>query len=194
MRAVGARSIVLETLVNVAKYFAAPSVPRVKMNQAQHMNYEDILIDRLSKQETWDSIKHFILIFQEGGSITPMYRDQGVVPKKLKGMLQTQNSPLKEYHNMSHSELLQELRQIVCSNPMANDITLRNDYAVTADNMLKMVLITLRVEARLPVVLMGHTGCGKTSLLEYLATLRRAKLLILNCHAGTSSTDIRNCF
>ena len=43
---------------------------------------------------------------------------------------------------------------------------LRLAYVMTPDNLLKMALIAKHVECGLPVVLMGDTGCGKTSLLR----------------------------
>eukprot|EP01084_Bolivina_argentea_P246284 412202_1 len=44
-----------------------------------------------------------------------------------------------------------------------------SDYALTFDNMLKMIAIFFRIKANIPVILMGETGCGKTALLSYLA-------------------------
>lgn len=37
------------------------------------------------------------------------------------------------------------------------------EYQITQDNFTKMCLILLRIRARVPVVVMGETGCGKTS-------------------------------
>merc|ERR1712130_494242 len=36
-----------------------------------------------------------------------------------------------------------------------------SDYALTFDNMLKMIAIFFRIKANIPVILMGETGCGK---------------------------------
>ena len=64
------------------------------------------------------------------------------------------------------------------------------EYALTADNLLKMALITTRIEARIPVVMMGETGCGKTSLIKYLANVSGAEFVCLNFHAGISQDII----
>ena len=45
----------------------------------------------------------------------------------------------------------------------------KDGYALTSDNLLKMLLVHIRVTAGLPVVIMGETGCGKTSLVKFVA-------------------------
>lgn len=42
------------------------------------------------------------------------------------------------------------------------------NYALTADNFLKMMLIYIRFKAKIPIVLMGETGVGKTALIRFL--------------------------
>ena len=37
--------------------------------------------------------------------------------------------------------------------------------SITDDNFYKMMLIFLRIDAGVPVILMGETGIGKTALL-----------------------------
>ncbi|CAJ1333582.1 unnamed protein product [Effrenium voratum] len=67
-----------------------------------------------------------------------------------------------------------------------------SSYVVSPDNFVKMVWIALRVESRVPVIIMGETGCGKTSLIRHLAKLLSVKFNCLNVHAGTSAEDIIN--
>ena len=45
------------------------------------------------------------------------------------------------------------------------------NYIFVADNFIKMVRILLNIEAKIPIILMGETGVGKTKLLEMLAIL-----------------------
>ena len=45
-------------------------------------------------------------------------------------------------------------------------------YVITADNFLKMLLILLRIRENIPVIMMGETGCGKTSLIRKLYQLK----------------------
>ena len=53
-----------------------------------------------------------------------------------------------------------------------------------------MALISLRIQAKIPVILMGETGIGKTALVKLLSTIMMMKFDTLNIHAGISSNDI----
>ena len=64
------------------------------------------------------------------------------------------------------------------------------DYALTPDNILKMVLIIQRIRAGIPVIVMGETGCGKTSLVRYLATTCDVSFRVFNFHAGVSEEEV----
>jgi MoxR-like ATPase len=70
------------------------------------------------------------------------------------------------------------------------------NYVFTADNFVKMVLILLRIRSNIPVIMMGETGCGKTSLIRKLSELKNNgnanKMKILNIHAGTTDKNIIN--
>ena len=70
------------------------------------------------------------------------------------------------------------------------------EYVFTADNFIKMILILLRIRADIPVIMMGETGCGKTSLIKMLSRLlnngSEKNMKVLNIHAGTSDNDIVN--
>ena len=50
----------------------------------------------------------------------------------------------------------------------------------------------LRIQARIPVVVMGETGCGKTSLVKFLAVAVGAQFRHLDFHAGISDKNILN--
>ena len=67
------------------------------------------------------------------------------------------------------------------------------EYVFTADNFIKMVLILLRIRENIPVIMMGETGCGKTSLIRKLSELinnGESKMKILNIHAGITDQEI----
>jgi midasin (ATPase involved in ribosome maturation) len=53
-----------------------------------------------------------------------------------------------------------------------------------------MVLISLRINSHIPVVIMGETGCGKTSLVRYLADISEVQFEVLSIHAGIDETTI----
>ena len=46
-----------------------------------------------------------------------------------------------------------------------------DNYVITDDNYKKMVLLIYRIKANIPVIIMGETGCGKTSLIIKLSQL-----------------------
>jgi len=70
------------------------------------------------------------------------------------------------------------------------------NYIFTPDNFLKMILILLRIRANMPVIMMGETGCGKTSLIKKLSEMLNngslKNMKILNIHAGINDKDIIN--
>ena len=58
-----------------------------------------------------------------------------------------------------------------------------------------MVRILLNIEAKIPTILMGETGVGKTKLMEILSTLYgngKSRWKILQIHAGITDEDIVN--
>ena len=58
-----------------------------------------------------------------------------------------------------------------------------------------MCLILIRLRANIPVIMMGETGCGKTSLIRKLSELQnngKCLLVIDNIHAGHTNDDIIN--
>jgi len=63
-------------------------------------------------------------------------------------------------------------------------------YVFTADNFMKLILISLRLRTNIPVILMGETGCGKTSLIKIIANLKDITMNTLNVHAGIEDSDI----
>ena len=69
------------------------------------------------------------------------------------------------------------------------------NYIYTKDNFIKSVIILQKIQASVPVILMGETGCGKTSLLKMLSIFMNKgyeKMKTLNVHAGTNEEDIIN--
>ncbi|CAG8557824.1 24955_t:CDS:2, partial [Dentiscutata erythropus] len=63
-------------------------------------------------------------------------------------------------------------------------------YALAAGNIIKMALILLRARANVPVVLMGEAGCGKSSLIGFLAKVVEVNYEPFNLHSGIKEQDI----
>ncbi len=68
-------------------------------------------------------------------------------------------------------------------------------YELTLDNCLKMIAIYLRFYCNIPVVIMGETGCGKTSLIRYMSMLLKCNftrnLVHVKIHGGTAAADLK---
>ena len=97
-------------------------------------------------------------------------------------------------------EFFFELRNI-CLTPNSKTKIIKNylekeGYEFTVDNFVKMVLIYLRIRAKVPLILLGETGCGKTSLIEalYLFLSNRYELIKINIHSGLTYLDINRLF
>ncbi|CAG8798195.1 2759_t:CDS:2, partial [Racocetra persica] len=57
-------------------------------------------------------------------------------------------------------------------------------------NLIKMALILLRARANIPVIVCGEAGCGKTSLIGFLAQVVEVKFKSLDLHAGVTEENI----
>ena len=112
---------------------------------------------------------------------------------------------LPDYRSYTHLQFLKELKDILdVKNPVEKKDAregeksleeIAGNYAITADNFVKMVLILLKIRAKIPVIIMGETGCGKTLLIRKLSEMindGECKMKILNLHAGISDKDIVN--
>ena len=56
-----------------------------------------------------------------------------------------------------------------------------------------MVLLFYRIKANVPVIIMGETGCGKTSLIKKLSQILNngeELVKIINIHPGTTDEEI----
>ena len=68
-----------------------------------------------------------------------------------------------------------------------------DNYVITNDNFTKMVLLYYRIKADIPVILIGETGCGKTSIIIKLSQiLNNGEILVekINIHPGINDEYI----
>ncbi|OPL33433.1 hypothetical protein AM593_05709, partial [Mytilus galloprovincialis] len=102
--------------------------------------------------------------------------------------------PIDDFKCKTQKELQDILQMLTRSkaNKLPDKIleTLAADYALTPDNLLKMILISLRINSMIPVVIMGETGCGKTSLVRYLAEISDVDFELFSIHAGINAKCI----
>ncbi len=184
------RSDCVKSLIKVSREFCqAEEVRRKQHNTLGHHSTLDCSLSQISNLVSWEDSNHLLMIFQrQTGSVSFIYRDPAKVDAGIRQLMQSQRcDPSKDWAKQDHSVLVQELDKI-CG--VTN--TLESSYVVTADNLLKMCLILMRIDSGLPVVIMGETGCGKTSLVKYLAQKRDALFEVKNLHAGVSESDLCN--
>ena len=187
----------------------------------QYNEGEDIkkAINDLAKNDkkevvSFDKIDNSLLFFYEGeGQSFSVITNKPKNDQEYKDLLKLKNSQvmnkkdlLKElpnYKGYSQKQFLEELKEILeiknpvekdTKNPLKSLEEIAGNYVFTADNFIKMVLILLRIRSNIPVIMMGETGCGKTSLIRKLSELKNDgnadKMKILNIHAGTTDQDI----
>ena len=100
---------------------------------------------------------------------------------------------LIDYSNLNNEGFLKEIKKVL-DLKQSNEELLKIDpnYVFTTDNFIKLLLITLKIRAKVPVIMMGETGCGKTSLIRIISKLKGNKMITMNIHAGISNKDIIN--
>ena len=67
---------------------------------------------------------------------------------------------------------------------------LQHGYVITVDNLLKMLSISMRMKCGLPVIVMGETGCGKSSLMRSMCAVLGWRLHTLNIHGGMDDANV----
>ena len=121
------------------------------------------------------------------------------------GRYNTERIPLIDYKSLDPIGFLEEIKKVLdLHNPVRTSDKDKNNYYLssleeiagkyvfTSDNYVKMILILLHTRANIPVIMMGETGCGKTSLIRIISAFKsnRFALKILNIHAGITDKDI----
>ncbi|KRX03117.1 P-loop containing nucleoside triphosphate hydrolase [Pseudocohnilembus persalinus] len=84
---------------------------------------------------------------------------------------------------------IQEFLKYKNQNEWIQSIT---ELQITNENFYKIALIFLRISSNLPVILMGDTGIGKTSLVQLLSKIIQSQVYPLNIHAGIQTDEIIN--
>ncbi|KAJ5067535.1 hypothetical protein M0811_12887 [Anaeramoeba ignava] len=109
------------------------------------------------------------------------------------------NEPLPKYSKRKDYEFLFSLfkslslspSQIEIENLISSHKENNSKYVLTNDNFLKMIFIQYKLLSNLPIILIGETGCGKTSLVEYLCeTIMKQKLILFLVNGKTKRKEI----
>ncbi|CAB4467000.1 unnamed protein product [Rhizophagus irregularis] len=186
-------STLVQTLLSVSKDFATKSMA-TKAAQKENISTPDDENAALGTIVQWDDSNHLLVFFlsQTPDSICALYRDKKNVPQNVKTLLQSKyigdkNWDLDDYRNMDSKDLLSNLENLARKTTHKIDYP---QYALSADNLIKMALILLRVRANIPVIVCGEAGCGKTSLIGFLSKVVEVKFRALNLHAGITEEII----
>ena len=209
------RNCLFKALLQVSREFASRSVVTCKDVQSEAISKEQAsevlkklhscsrndaeeMVERVEGMIQWADNNHLVIAFHrlEAFTISALYRDLSLVPSNVQKLLKVQakkGEDMKDFAKLNHRELQERLDLIVRTIPRQNDDGLQKlDYALTPDNILKMVLIIQRIKARIPVIVMGETGCGKTSLVRYLARTCGVPFHVFNFHAGVTEEKVIN--
>ena len=109
--------------------------------------------------------------------------------KKNNDKLKDPTNTSKELNSKDYLKILKEILELPYDiNTLLSIIKEKNNsYVIANDNFKKMVLLIYRINANIPVIIMGETGCGKTSLITKLNTILNGgetSLKIINIHPG----------
>ena len=177
-------------------------------NQAKEEEINDLADDK-NKQEifSFEQIKPSLVFFNRDGGSLSIISNNNKKDKEYNDLQLLWNSQnmdpnkkidLVDYKNMEHEAFLNQIKILFSLDKMEiNDIKKLcedlGNYIFVSDNFIKMVRILLNIEAKIPVILMGETGVGKTKLLEMLTTLYgkgNCRWKRLQIHAGTTDQKI----
>lgn len=208
----GVRTTLFDALLNVTKEIASRALTTSRSSEIRNLSEDESakafdlaatspaktakdMVERVKGMIQWEDSNHLLVVFHglTSQAITAVYRDKNGVPLNVKKLLISQdikgNKELEDFKSFTQQQLQEKLEKIACMK-MVGQNNLFPGYVLTPDNVLKMILIVLRVRANVPVVIMGETGCGKTSLVRYLARTCGVNFYVFNFHAGISEEDI----
>ena len=200
------RKDIFEALLGVSKQFASRAIT-ARSREIENISQEDSavgsttaaaqdMVERVAGMIKWEDNNHLLVVFQglNSQAITAIYRELSHVPSHVRRLLESQamekNENLEDFKDFTQEQLQEKLEKIACTKLVEKKKTEKLNYTLTPDNILKMVLIILRVRVNVPVIIMGETGCGKTSLVRYLANTCGVQFFPFHFHAGISEEEI----
>ena len=217
-----ARVTIIKNCIELTKVFTQSPFDTVLLRQIKSMKifgkYDEdkavqegieALADEKAKKNvfSFEQIKPSLVFFNQDGQSFSIISNNNKNEKEYKDLKALFNSQkysenqweeLADYKNMNHEKFLEQVKTLFSLDRMTIE-ELKNlceklgNYIFVADNFIKMVRILLNIQAKIPVILMGETGVGKTKLLEMLATLYgqgKLRWERLQIHAGTTDEKI----
>jgi hypothetical protein len=208
----GVRNNLFLALLSVSKEFASRALTTCRSSDTRSLSQKQSaraldktmvataksdknMVERVKEMIKWEHSNHLLVVFQglNSQAITAIYRNKALVPLSVEKLLKSQgvrgNTELEDFKAFTQEQLQAKLEKIACTKLVEKN-NLFASYALTPDNILKMILIILRIRVNAPVIIMGETGCGKTSLVRYLANTCGVQFYPFNFHAGISEEEI----
>ena len=203
VEALNIRKLIIGYLIKITKHFTVG--PYENLIKLQNFNYDDSSINQSLKIRidsiTYDDIRPSLVVFNNDGNsvmfLTTCSENQEEF-KVLEKLYNTQNmiyKKLKNLKSLNDKEIFNMLLRFLDVKGLSEE-ELKNivgNYVYTTDNFIKVILILLRIRAKIPVIMMGETGCGKTTLIEMafkLINKKNIEIKKLNIHSGTTDKDI----
>ena len=160
------------------------------------------IVNRFQHMLSWEQSEHPIVCFKmdmygEVNGVDILSLNAAFVDRYISGELKhaLEENYIKfnkDWSTMTNEEGVTILRQIagLSVEQRGGLASLESGYVMTVDNLLKMLSIQLRLRFNLPVVIMGETGCGKSTLIRNMCAILGVPLHILNVHGGIEDADI----
>ena len=221
--ALNLRELLIKSIIKITKYFTKGMYEELIKNQIltksslESFDEDKDIINSLKtdiNSITYNDIKPSLIVFNNDGNsvsilttcseneeefknLAKLYNSQDIEfqsnkNNNKKNRSKTNLKNLKSYDDKEIFKMLlnfldvkgkteKELKEII------------GNYVYTADNFIKVILILLRIRANVPVIMMGETGCGKTTLIEMaykLINKQNIPIKKLNIHSGITDNDI----
>ncbi|PWA02130.1 hypothetical protein BB558_001727 [Smittium angustum] len=110
-----------------------------------------------------------------------------LVKEVLEKVFRAKIDPSKLY-SMENLSSMPEFRDLI--NSQTEETQIINDVVWTFAMRRLFVLSALCIRFNEPVLMVGETGCGKTTVCQLLAISRKSDLFTLNCHQNTETADL----
>lgn len=189
----------LRVCVHLLLYRKAVQVAEAVAPPALARHTSDEMVERFQTMMSWEQNDHPVVAF----SIDPRNGCVGglsILSLQANFLSKYMDRQLIEFLNQSGFELSRDWSKLTNDEGvrilrnlegMAVEFTeLEDGYVLTIDNLLKMMSIQLRLKNHLPAIVMGETGCGKSTLIRNLCIVLSVPLHTLNVHGGIEDHDI----
>jgi len=214
------RTDIIKAFMDLTSYFTIGAFDKILSEQNSSINNRSIstefnedkelvnATDKLSEEESVINFnelndKALIFINEDGQSFTIITcaPKTSALYKKLDSLFNSgakfedeknKHLTIPDFTKMvKNEEFLEIIKKIVDIKEDTQTIIKKlGSYVFNADNFFKMVQILIRFRTGIPVLIMGETGCGKTSLINAIVEINNYKMLTFNIHAGVNDNEI----